>query len=154
VVGGGFIGLEMAEAFRKRGLESTVVELLPTVMSLMDRSFGVQVARELRKHVVTVITGAGVKAVLGPARKSDKHAALSGPPGSRPVPAPTRRCRRASDRRVRTRRTSPGFAAGPNAGGPGPWAAGLVDQPRAAASTPLRVALGRITALHFSASAR
>jgi NADPH-dependent 2,4-dienoyl-CoA reductase/sulfur reductase-like enzyme/rhodanese-related sulfurtransferase len=68
VVGGGFIGLEMAEAFRKRGLETTVVELLPTVMSLMDRPFGVQVQRELERNGVAVITGAGVKAVHGPAR--------------------------------------------------------------------------------------
>jgi NADPH-dependent 2,4-dienoyl-CoA reductase/sulfur reductase-like enzyme/rhodanese-related sulfurtransferase len=68
VVGGGFIGLEMAEAFRTRGLETTVVELLPTVMSLMDRAFGVQVARELERNGVTVVTGAGVKAVHGPAR--------------------------------------------------------------------------------------
>ncbi len=69
VVGGGFIGLEMAEAFRKRGLETTVVELLPTVMSLMDRPFGVQVQRELERNGVRVITGAGVKAVLGTTRE-------------------------------------------------------------------------------------
>jgi NADPH-dependent 2,4-dienoyl-CoA reductase/sulfur reductase-like enzyme/rhodanese-related sulfurtransferase len=64
VVGGGFIGLEMAEALRRRGLETTVVELLPTVMAVMDREFGVQVAGELAAHGVQVITGAGVKAVL------------------------------------------------------------------------------------------
>jgi NADPH-dependent 2,4-dienoyl-CoA reductase/sulfur reductase-like enzyme/rhodanese-related sulfurtransferase len=63
VVGGGFIGLEMAEAFRQRGLDTTVVELLPTVMGVMDREFGVQVARELGAHGVKVLTGAGVKAV-------------------------------------------------------------------------------------------
>jgi NADPH-dependent 2,4-dienoyl-CoA reductase/sulfur reductase-like enzyme/rhodanese-related sulfurtransferase len=64
VVGGGFIGLEMAEAFRQRGLETTVVELLPAVMAVMDREFGVQVAGELSAHGVKVLTGAGVKAVL------------------------------------------------------------------------------------------
>lgn len=64
VVGGGFIGLEMAEAFRQRGLETTVVELLPTVLAVMDREFGAQVAGELSAHGVKVITGAGVKAVL------------------------------------------------------------------------------------------
>lgn len=63
VVGGGFIGLEMAEAFRSRGLETTVVELLPTVMGVMDREFGVQVANELSAHGVQVVTGVGVKAV-------------------------------------------------------------------------------------------
>jgi NADPH-dependent 2,4-dienoyl-CoA reductase/sulfur reductase-like enzyme/rhodanese-related sulfurtransferase len=63
VVGGGFIGLEMAEAFRKRGLETTVVELLPTVMGVMDREFGVQVAAELGRNGVQVLTGVGLKAV-------------------------------------------------------------------------------------------
>jgi len=64
VVGGGFIGLEMAEAFQKRGLATTVVELLPTVMGVMDREFGVRVAEELERSGVRAVTGAGVKAVL------------------------------------------------------------------------------------------
>jgi NADPH-dependent 2,4-dienoyl-CoA reductase/sulfur reductase-like enzyme/rhodanese-related sulfurtransferase len=63
VVGGGFIGLEMAEAFQKRGLATTVVELLPTVMGVMDPEFGVQVGRELTHAGVSVLTGVGVKAV-------------------------------------------------------------------------------------------
>jgi NADPH-dependent 2,4-dienoyl-CoA reductase/sulfur reductase-like enzyme/rhodanese-related sulfurtransferase len=63
VVGGGFIGLEMAEAFQKRGLATTVVELLPTVMALMDREFGVAVRRELEASGVAVVTGVGLKAV-------------------------------------------------------------------------------------------
>jgi NADPH-dependent 2,4-dienoyl-CoA reductase/sulfur reductase-like enzyme/rhodanese-related sulfurtransferase len=63
VVGGGFIGLEMAEAFQHRGLATTVVELLPTVMGVMDPAFGVAIAGALRKHGVEVVTGAGVKAV-------------------------------------------------------------------------------------------
>jgi NADPH-dependent 2,4-dienoyl-CoA reductase/sulfur reductase-like enzyme/rhodanese-related sulfurtransferase len=65
VVGGGFIGLEMAEAFRRRGLETTVVELLPTVMALMDGEFGLAVGRELEANGVKVVTGVGLKAVHG-----------------------------------------------------------------------------------------
>lgn len=63
VVGGGFIGLEMAEAFRHRGIETTVVELMPTVMSLMDHEFGVLVARELEANGVRALTGTGVSSV-------------------------------------------------------------------------------------------
>jgi NADPH-dependent 2,4-dienoyl-CoA reductase/sulfur reductase-like enzyme/rhodanese-related sulfurtransferase len=63
VVGGGFIGLEMAEAFRKRGLETTVVELLPSVMAVMDRELGAMVARELEENGVRVVTGTGLAAV-------------------------------------------------------------------------------------------
>ena len=68
VVGGGFIGLEMAEAFRQRGLATTVVELLPTVMGVMDRAFGVAIAHELEAHGVNVVTAVGVKAVHGDER--------------------------------------------------------------------------------------
>lgn len=64
VIGGGFIGLEMAEALVKRGLSTTVVELAPTVMPLMDRELGVLVARELEEQGVRVMTGTSVKAVL------------------------------------------------------------------------------------------
>ncbi len=73
VVGGGFIGLEMAEAFRKRGLETTVVELLPTVMAVMDREFGARIAGELEANGVAVVTGAAVKAVL----PAERHVELA-----------------------------------------------------------------------------
>ncbi len=63
VVGGGFIGLEMAEAFQKRGLDTTVIELLPTVMAVMDPEIGRLVEGELERSGVHVVAGLGVKAV-------------------------------------------------------------------------------------------
>ena len=63
VVGGGFIGLEMAEALHKRGLATTVVELMPTVMSAMDPEFGHQIASTLEAHGVKVLTGAKVQSI-------------------------------------------------------------------------------------------
>ncbi len=36
VIGGGFIGLEMAEAFHRRGLHVTIVELNPQILPLLD----------------------------------------------------------------------------------------------------------------------
>lgn len=63
VVGGGFIGLEMAGAFQRRGIATTVVELLPTVMAVMDRAFGVAIAKELEANGVSVVTGVGLKAI-------------------------------------------------------------------------------------------
>ncbi len=63
VVGGGFIGLEMAEAFKKRGLDTTVVELAPTVMGMMDPAMGTLVARELAENGVHVLTGVGVRGI-------------------------------------------------------------------------------------------
>ncbi|MER2564065.1 MAG: FAD-dependent oxidoreductase [Myxococcaceae bacterium] len=63
VVGGGFIGLEMAEALARRGLSTSVVELAPSPMVNMDLEFGNLVARELRANGVQLFTGVGVKAV-------------------------------------------------------------------------------------------
>ncbi len=68
VVGGGFIGLEMAEAFHARGIDTTIVELLPTVMAVMDREVGVQVAEELERNGVHVLTGVGVQGINPEAR--------------------------------------------------------------------------------------
>jgi NADPH-dependent 2,4-dienoyl-CoA reductase/sulfur reductase-like enzyme/rhodanese-related sulfurtransferase len=65
IAGGGFIGLEMAEAFRERGLATTVVELLPRIMSTMDPEFGAMIAAKLEEHGVRVITGLGLKAIRG-----------------------------------------------------------------------------------------
>jgi NADPH-dependent 2,4-dienoyl-CoA reductase/sulfur reductase-like enzyme/rhodanese-related sulfurtransferase len=69
VVGGGFIGLEVAEAFRQRGLATTVVELAPTLMGAMDPAFGRLVAAELAAHGVEAITGMGVQAILPATRR-------------------------------------------------------------------------------------
>jgi NADPH-dependent 2,4-dienoyl-CoA reductase/sulfur reductase-like enzyme/rhodanese-related sulfurtransferase len=63
IAGGGFIGLEMAEAFRERGLATTVVELMPRIMSTMDQEFGSMIAAKLEEHGVRVITGLGLKAI-------------------------------------------------------------------------------------------
>ena len=69
ITGGGFIGLEMAEAFAKRGIATTVVELLPKVMSAMDPEFGSLIAQRLEAHGVRVLTGVGLKAVHSSARE-------------------------------------------------------------------------------------
>lgn len=52
-----FVGLEMVEAFKKRGLETAVVEMMPHVMGLMDKAFGLRVGQELEAHGVKVSTG-------------------------------------------------------------------------------------------------
>ncbi len=63
VVGGGFIGLEMAEALTKRGVHTTVVEQMPTLMRTMDTAFALQVAHTLEQNNVTVKTGVGLVSV-------------------------------------------------------------------------------------------
>jgi NADPH-dependent 2,4-dienoyl-CoA reductase/sulfur reductase-like enzyme/rhodanese-related sulfurtransferase len=71
IAGGGFIGLEMAEAFRELGLATTVVELMPRIMSMMDSEFGSMIASKLEEHGVRVIAGLGLKAVRGPEGKAE-----------------------------------------------------------------------------------
>jgi len=77
VVGGGFIGLEMAEAFAKRGLKVTVVEMLPTVMATMDREFGIAIAGELARQGVDVLTAAQVVRIWGEEKTEPKQVELA-----------------------------------------------------------------------------
>jgi NADPH-dependent 2,4-dienoyl-CoA reductase/sulfur reductase-like enzyme len=47
IVGGGYIGIEMAEAFLGLGLEVSVVEMLPQVMSTLDPDMGALVSKAM-----------------------------------------------------------------------------------------------------------
>ncbi len=48
VIGGGFIGLEVAEALRERGVNTTLVELAPQVMGPADREMATPLHQEMR----------------------------------------------------------------------------------------------------------
>jgi len=60
IVGAGFIGLEMAENLRRRGLDVTVLEMLDQVMPPLDREMAFPVEEHLRAHEVELILGDGV----------------------------------------------------------------------------------------------
>ncbi len=60
IVGGGFIGLEMAENLVHRGLEVTVVEMLDQVMPPLDRETARIVERHLAQHGVKLELNDGV----------------------------------------------------------------------------------------------
>lgn len=62
VVGGGFIGLEVAENLRNRGLAVTIVEQAPHLLPPLDEEMAAFVQRELTDHGVQVITGQAVTA--------------------------------------------------------------------------------------------
>ena len=62
VVGGGFIGLEMAENLVHRGFEATVVEMAGQVLAPADEEFARAVEAHLQKHGVQLALGDGVAA--------------------------------------------------------------------------------------------
>jgi len=55
VVGGGFIGLEMAENLRLRGLDVTLLDMAPQVMNVIDPEMAAIVHRELRNNGVELL---------------------------------------------------------------------------------------------------
>jgi NADPH-dependent 2,4-dienoyl-CoA reductase/sulfur reductase-like enzyme len=68
IVGGGYIGLEMAEALAAHGLQVTIVEMLPQVMPNMDVEMATQVLAELERQGVKVYLEQAVEAFSGNGR--------------------------------------------------------------------------------------
>lgn len=60
IIGGGYIGLEMADALRQRNLNVTLIEQLPVVMRTVDPEISVRDAALLEDHAVSMRTGSGV----------------------------------------------------------------------------------------------
>lgn len=56
VIGAGFIGLEMAENLRKRGLKVTIVEKAPHVLPPLDEEMAAFIQAELLKNGIQVMT--------------------------------------------------------------------------------------------------
>lgn len=66
VVGGGFIGLEIAENLLAKGLKVTVVDMASQVMpNLFDAEVADYIRRQLQAKGIRVVTGAGLESVLG-----------------------------------------------------------------------------------------
>jgi len=63
LVGGGYIGVELADAFTHRGLAVTLVEHGAWVLKTVDESLGRLVGAELRRHGVEVATGVAVERI-------------------------------------------------------------------------------------------
>lgn len=61
VVGGGFIGLEMAEQFSRLGKKVTLVEMMPQVLPQMDKDMTRLIEDSLRENGVDLILGDGIR---------------------------------------------------------------------------------------------
>jgi len=61
IVGGGFIGVEMAENLKERGLDVTLVEFMDQVLTFLDKEMAVPIHQNLRENGVHLRLGVGVK---------------------------------------------------------------------------------------------
>ncbi|AZK45240.1 FAD-dependent oxidoreductase [Paenibacillus lentus] len=62
VIGGGFIGVEMAENLREIGLDVTLVEASPQILAPFDREMSNILAKEMEQHGVKLRLGDSVSA--------------------------------------------------------------------------------------------
>ncbi|MEM2105235.1 MAG: FAD-dependent oxidoreductase [Candidatus Bathyarchaeia archaeon] len=66
IMGAGLIGLEMAVALKERGLDVTVVELLPQILpQMLDADMAKVVQEMLQQRGINILTGKGVEEFLG-----------------------------------------------------------------------------------------
>lgn len=63
VIGGGFIGLETAEAFIARGMATSIVELTERLMPPADPEFGARIRQAFEEAGATVRTGRSVASI-------------------------------------------------------------------------------------------
>ncbi len=68
VIGGGLIGVEMAEALTQLGCRVTVVEMLPQILPMLDWEMARLVQRHMEAKGVRVLTSAAATAIEGTGR--------------------------------------------------------------------------------------
>jgi len=72
IVGGGYIGMEMCESFRKRGLEVAVIEKMDRVLGSMDTEITSIVEEKLKNEGVKLYKGTSVEGFKGAKGKVQK----------------------------------------------------------------------------------
>ena len=65
IVGGGFIGLEMADALVEQGIEVTILEKAPQILTTFDQDMADIVASHLQENGVEIHCGCGVSGFTG-----------------------------------------------------------------------------------------
>jgi NADPH-dependent 2,4-dienoyl-CoA reductase/sulfur reductase-like enzyme/rhodanese-related sulfurtransferase len=76
VVGGGYIGLEMAEQLKRRGLAVSVVEALPQVMAPLDPEMAAWLHQELAANDVKLLLNDAVAAFEPPQTSEEARASV------------------------------------------------------------------------------
>jgi NADPH-dependent 2,4-dienoyl-CoA reductase/sulfur reductase-like enzyme len=66
IVGGGFIGVELADELNKTGKDVTIVEILPNILGLaFDKDLATEIEKIVLERGVKLMTSTGVKEILG-----------------------------------------------------------------------------------------
>jgi len=66
VIGGGLLGLEAAAGLKERGMDVTVLHIMPTLMERqLDPAAGYLLQRAMQKRGIEVVTGANTKRIVG-----------------------------------------------------------------------------------------
>ncbi|MEW6348242.1 MAG: FAD-dependent oxidoreductase [Thermodesulfobacteriota bacterium] len=73
IIGAGYIGLEMTEAFHDRGIETTIVEALPRLLPWLPQGMSDLVAAELESKGVKLLVGTSPLAI----ERTDKGLAVA-----------------------------------------------------------------------------
>jgi NADPH-dependent 2,4-dienoyl-CoA reductase/sulfur reductase-like enzyme len=75
IVGAGLIGIEMVQAFRRRGMDVTIIEMADHILpSLLDKEMAEMVKQELENNGIKVILGERLQEVV---TSSSPHSSLS-----------------------------------------------------------------------------
>lgn len=64
IIGGGYIGVEMADALTLRGMSVTLIEHGPSVLKTVESSLGDILSAELQQHGVKVVNGVAIEELL------------------------------------------------------------------------------------------
>ncbi len=82
ILGGGYIGLEMAEALRQLGLEVTLLDRSANLLEAVDEEISALIERELASNNVRVLKGARVEGLAGDRSRRVRRVAWEGAPGA------------------------------------------------------------------------
>jgi len=63
IVGGGFIGLEMAEQLNQRGIEVSILEALPRILPSFEEEYAGEIVKSLEDHGIRIISGQSLSAI-------------------------------------------------------------------------------------------
>jgi dihydrolipoamide dehydrogenase len=63
IIGGGVIGTEFASIFNSFGVKVTIIELLPSILSMVDNEISSLITQEFNKKEIDILTGVKVKGV-------------------------------------------------------------------------------------------